>query len=48
MQVMWVIRADTYILYSIYKHYQENHGKVLEDLLTRFDVLKKCKYKLCC
>ena len=40
-------RGHLYI-YSIYKHYQENHGKVLEDLLTRFDVLKKCKYKLCC
>ena len=35
-------------IYSINKHYQENHGKVLEDLLKRSDVLKKCKYKFCC
>ena len=32
-------------IYSIYKHYQEKHGKVLEGLLKRFDVLKECKYK---
>ena len=35
-------------IYSIYKHYQDKHGKVLEDLLKRFDVLKKCKYKFGC
>ena len=35
-------------IYSIYKHYQDKHGKVLEDLMKRFDVLKKCKYKFGC
>ena len=30
---------------SIYKHYHDKHGKVLEDLLKRFDMLKKCKKK---
>ena len=50
---MWAIRAETYTYawmdmnndHLLHKHYHDKHGKVPEDLLTRFDVLKKCKNK---
>ena len=33
---------------SVYKHYCEQHGEVLKDLLRCFSILKKCKNKFDC
>ena len=33
---------------SVYKHYHEQHGEVLKDLLRRFSILKKCRNKFDC
>ena len=33
---------------SVYKHYHEQHGEVPKDLLRRFSILKKCRYKFDC
>ena len=55
MRVMWVTRAEherveghKHQSSSISKHYNSMHGKVSEDLLRRFVVLKKCRNKFDC
>ena len=56
MRVMWVTRGHLHERAeghkhqspSISKHYDSMHGKVPEDLLRRFVVLKKCRNKFAC